>query len=389
MRVALVGPYPVDTSQFDGGVETSFFGLLEGLKSFDDLELHVVTFVPGAKEVRRNGDGRVAVTYFPSPVRLNNLILYRPQRRVLREVIGALRPDIVHAQDAISYGYMTLRSVRDVPVVLSVHGIVREEIKYMESRLDRVRTWLTGPPIQRYCVRRARYLLEPSSYPERYFGDLISGRVFEVGNPIGDRFFEAETAPEPGTVLYAGGVIPGKRVVELVEMLASVRTQVPEARLRIAGNTSDANYVAAVRARALGLGIADSVTLLGTLSPAEIVEEYRRASVFVLASAQENSPMVIAEAMAVGVPVVATRVGGVDSLVDHGKTGFLVNVGDAADLARRVSALLLDRDECAALAAAARELARRQFRSRQVAERVRDAYEQVLADHSPPRSARG
>ena len=96
--------------------------------------------------------------------------------------------------------------------------------------------------------------------------------------------------------------------------------------------------------------------------------------------------MVIAEAMAVGVPVVATRVGGVDSLVDHGNTGFLVNVGDAADLASRVSALLLDREECAAFAASARELARGRFRSRQVAERVRAAYEQVLADQGATRS---
>lgn len=384
MRVALVGPYPLDAARPEGGVEASFVSLLEGLASFEDIEPHVFTFVPGAPETRRATHGTVPVTYFASPARLNNLILYRPHRRLLAQALSTLDPAIVHAQDAIAHGYIALRAAAEFPVAVSIHGIVREEVKFLTSRYDRARTWLAGPPYQRYCVRHARYLLEPSRYPEEYFGEAISGRIFEVGNPIANRFFAAEAAPEPARLLYAGGVTPGKRVLDLVEMLAAVRRQAPETRLRIAGQTGNLNYVAAVRARSEELGVAEHVELLGALSLDDLVEEYRRASVFVLASGQENSPMVIAEAMAVGVPVVATRVGGVHTLVEEGSTGFLVEVGDIERLAVRVSELLGDDPRRRAFAVAARAAAERRFRSSQVAERVRAVYREMLLGTGSP-----
>lgn len=389
MRVALVGPYPLDPNRLSGGVETSFANLLEGLLHFDDVEPHVFSFITGAKAPSRAAESAFPVHYLPSPGRLNNLTLHRSHRRLLAPAIAELRPDLVHAQDSIAYGYTTLRAVRGLPVVLSIHGIVREEIKFMPRRYDRFRTWATGPPIQRYCVRHARYLIEPSRYPEEYFGELVRGHIFDVGNPIADRFFEASPAPEPSTLLYAGGITPGKRVLDLIDVLAALSPRLPGARLRIAGHTDNTEYVAAVRERARTLGVDARVTLLGGLSPGEMVEEYRRAAVFVLASGQENSPMVIAEAMAVGVPVVATRVGGVHSLVVDEQTGFMVEVGDIAGFAERVAGLLESEPTRAAFAAAARARAESRFRSIQVAERVRAVYRQMLGERDVGAAAAG
>jgi glycosyltransferase involved in cell wall biosynthesis len=126
------------------------------------------------------------------------------------------------------------------------------------------------------------------------------------------------------------------------------------------------------------LGLEDRVSLLGALPAERLMEEYRHASVLVLPSAQETSPLVIAEAMAAGVPVVATRVGGVAHLVDDGRTGFVVEVGDVGALAQRIAALIGDDDTRRAFSSAARSCAQR-FRPAAVAARVHAVYQRALS----------
>lgn len=382
MRVVLIGPYPVDKNRPSGGVEASFLNLLEGLRVFGDVEPHVVTFVPGAKRQLSADNGSYPVRYLPGRSRFNNLTLYRGNRLTLQRALAELRPDIVHAQDAIGYGYVSLRAAGRVPVVVSIHGIVREEPKHLAMGLERLRTGVARARVQAYCIRHARYLLQPTTYPEEYFGREIRGRIVDVGNPIADRFFEVERAPERGRLLFAGTVSRGKRLLDLVEALPLLRRSVPDVSLRAAGPTPDPAYLSLVRARIAELGLEDRVTLLGPLTPAELLEEYGRASLLVLPSGQETSPMVIGEAMAVGLPVVATRVGGVPYLVEDGRTGFVVDVGDVDAIAERASRLLAADRRGFEFGAAARRVACERFRSADVAARVRDVYLAALGEGS-------
>jgi glycosyltransferase involved in cell wall biosynthesis len=380
MRVVLVGPYPAGGARFAGGVETSFFNLVEGLRPFEDVEAHVVTFVLGAGESRHEEADGVSVHYLPGRARLNNLTFYRSNRRRLERLLVELAPDVVHAQDAAGYGYVALRAVRDVPVVVSIHGIVREEPSHLARRADRVRTRLARIAVERYCIRHAPYLVGPTRYPADYFGSEIRGRFRELDNAVSSRFFDAVPAPERGRVLYVGGVTRGKRLLDLVDALAQTRRRVPAAHLRVAGPASDGEYAARVAARIRERGLESAVELLGSLPPADLVEEYRRAALLVLPSGQETSPMVIGEAMAVGVPVVATRTGGLPYLVRDGETGWLVAVADVAALAERMSHALLDEQARSAAAAAARDAAARRFDPALVAARALGVYRSAVAD---------
>jgi glycosyltransferase involved in cell wall biosynthesis len=134
-----------------------------------------------------------------------------------------------------------------------------------------------------------------------------------------------------------------------------------------------------VAARVGELGLARNVKLLGALPEERLLEEYRRATVLVLPSSQETSPMVISEAMAVGVPVVATRTGGIPALVADGETGSLVGVGDVAALADRLVRILRDDTSARAMAGAARIVAAERFEPAAVATRMHDVYLSALA----------
>lgn len=376
VRVALVGPYPRDASRVGGGVETSLTYVASGLSRLEDVEPTVISFAPGLDEPVQTSVGGTAVIHLPETRRLGNLTLRAAERRYLGRALADLQPDVVHAQDALRYGYLSLRAT-SAPVAVSIQGVVREEVKYAESRAARAHLRLVGVSMQRYCVRHARLLITSTPYAAEYFGDDVRGRIVDVRNPIGDRFFDIDPVPEPGRILYAGALIPRKRLLDLVEALPRIVDQSPPTRLRVAGPARDQAYAARVRARVQELGLESRVDFLGDTSPERLADEYRSASVFCLPSGQETSPLSIGEAMAAAVPVVAARAGGVAYLVEDGTSGYVTAPGDVAALADRVSRVLREPDLRLRMGIAGRAAAEASFRVEVVAARLRDVYEEL------------
>jgi glycosyltransferase involved in cell wall biosynthesis len=378
VRVLLVGPYPLDPAVVDSGVQSSFVYLVDGLGEVNGVEPEVISFAHGlARPVHRSDGNGVSITYLPTSGRLSYLTRHAMQRSALRREIEARRPDLVHAQDTLGSGYVSLKSASGAPVVVTVHGITREEVQHLPWGLARARARILGVSIERYCIRHARYLVASTGYPTRYFGTEIRGRISEIDNPISDDFFAVAPRPEPGRVLYAGAIIARKRLLDMVEAMPRLLDRVPTAALRVAGGEPEAAYAASVRARIGMLGLESRVHLLGGLRREALLEEFARASAFVLPSQQETSPLSIGEAMAAALPVVATRVGGVPDLVDEGITGNLVAVGASSALADRLAAILVDPRLRETMGAAAREVAERRFRIDVVAQRFRELYELV------------
>lgn len=378
MRVLLVGPYPVDAEHPVGGVQSSISNLLHALGRQPDLDVHGLSFVPGLRRPFGQETHGVTMQYVGSARRLGFATGLLRERLKVARAIRSLRPDVVHAQDSLVSGYSSLRASKGVPVIVSIHGIVREEVHHLPNGLERVRMQALATRFERHCVREARFLVAPTRYPELYFGDEIRGRIRAVGNPIADAFFAIEHRPQPGLILFAGAVTPLKRLLDLVEALPAIISAVPSARLIVAGSAVDGGYVARVQSRVRALSLEERVTFAGQLRGEEMRAQYARACVLVLPSAQEASPMVIGEAMAAGVPVVATRVGGVEYLVEHGTTGYLVELGSVDDLGSRISGVLADAGRASALGAAARKKAEQTFKADVVAGRLRAVYEEAV-----------
>lgn len=141
-------------------------------------------------------------------------------------------------------------------------------------------------------------------------------------------------APNGLDILCVGRLVPVKDHATLLEALALVRRRLP-ARLHLVG---DGPVQESLRQRAEELGLAQSVIFHG--ADGDVRRHMRAAAVVALASRAEGMPNVLLEAMACGAPVVATRVGGVPDVVEHGRTGLLVAPGQAAELAAALEALL-------------------------------------------------
>ncbi|MBA2281493.1 MAG: glycosyltransferase [Acidimicrobiia bacterium] len=146
-------------------------------------------------------------------------------------------------------------------------------------------------------------------------------------------------------LLFVGRIQPLKGVDVAVEALAAVRRRRPDALLVIVGGASGADGTGEVeRIRALidALGLADNVRFVEPQPHHLLSTYYRAADVVVVPSRSESFGLVALEAAACGTPVVAAAVGGLRTLVDHGRTGFLVDARDPLAYAAAIEAVLDD-----------------------------------------------
>jgi glycosyltransferase involved in cell wall biosynthesis len=150
-------------------------------------------------------------------------------------------------------------------------------------------------------------------------------------------------------------------------------------RLRAVGRFESPQYEAEIAARVRQLQLAEHVFWAGFCQ--DVTAELRQIDLLVLPSLfGEGLPMVVLEAMAAGVPVVASRVPGLPEAIRHGRDGVLVRPGDAADLARAVADVADGRYDWRAMRTSARTRQARLFSDRSMASGVAAVYNEILAD---------
>ncbi len=197
--------------------------------------------------------------------------------------------------------------------------------------------------------------LAPRISPEKirlvYHG--IDLEIFRADGPATERI-QASARP---LVLSVGRLVPKKGHEDLISACAALRSRGVGFDCVIVGSGPLREALSDAIARQ---GLGDVVSLRGAMTHAELIELYRRASLFVLAPRiaedgdRDGIPNVIAEAMALGVPVVATDISGIPELVRHGHTGLLVPSRDTEGMATAMQQLLADRPLADRLAREAR-----------------------------------
>lgn len=266
----------------------------------------------------------------------------------LARALRRLRPQIVniHFASVEAVHFLRLRPLLRYKLVLSVHG---SDILRPNERDAR--------HLPRLLRRADAITAVTSLLAERVkaFPGVDSARVHLITNGVDFNFWSTVTREkaqeDPPTVLSLGRMMPVKGQDVLLEAFALVRDRHPQARLILIGDGPARQEFEQLAAR---LGIADAVDFVGQRDPDDVRIFMGRTAVFALPSRSEGLPLALLEAMAAGLPVVATRVGGVPDVLEPG-TGLLVPPEDAAALAEALSKLLDRPAEAAAMGERARE----------------------------------
>ncbi len=415
LRVALLGEYPVrEDAIHGGGVQSVTHVLAHALARRADVECHVVCATRNpAERYRRVGDLHV---HFLPRLPLPRLATCRAHDvpRLLRAV-RALAPDVVHGQGQDRHGLAAVRCGR--PAVVTPHGVIFVESALLKRHaLDAsgaLRKTLLDRT-EREIFHRATDMIVISRYLTSIYGPLLTARAHYIENPIEERFFCIERRPERGRLLFAGTVVPRKRVGDLIAAVALLKAQggrtgardgevaaregeaaardgeaagaagrlaspwLANLQLRIVGPLANPASEAQVRGLVAQHNLNDTVVLTGGVDQETLFDEYARAELLVLSSREETAPQIIAQAMACGLPTVSSAAGGVPHMVRDGETAALFPVGDVAACAEQIRRLLDDDAQRAAMSTRIAAEARERFHPDAVAAKTVAVYRAVL-----------
>jgi glycosyltransferase involved in cell wall biosynthesis len=194
------------------------------------------------------------------------------------------------------------------------------------------------------------------------------------------RFFPSSQLSAEPRVLFVGDILKAKGVFDLLLAWVHVKRACPHASLTI---VASADYTKGRFSRAMrSLRVDSSITLTGPLPNPAVANLMRQSRLLCLPSHQEGTPLCVMEALACGLPVVATRVGGIPDIVEHDTTGLLIDQGDVEGLATALVTLLRDPSRCARMGQAAHVFARDHLDARKMTGRLVELYDELIANYS-------
>lgn len=170
---------------------------------------------------------------------------------------------------------------------------------------------------------------------------------------VGGPFINKTRKGNSNKIIFVGRLVYGKGVQDLLSVFPVIRALVPDACLEIVG---DGSYRQELERMAEA-----PVHFAGMKTQEEVSELLSGAGIFVNPSYSEGLPSSVAEAMAIGLPVVAYSAGGTGELVENGETGYLVSVGDKSALAQRIVLLLVNKVLAAEMGRAGQEKIRKEY----------------------------
>lgn len=326
----------------------------------------------------------------------------------LRRVVTEERPDVVHAHNWLVDSYLPIKRESPAPLVLTLHDFslvcARKDFMYMG------RSNCSGPGPAK-CLRCAKGMygaaaaiatvggvwamsawergavdrfiavsesvavgngLVERGLPHRVIPNFILSPETAAGGALADDAAPAGLPAEP-FLLFVGAIRRIKGVHVLLRAYAELQAPPPLVLIGYPGPETDA----------LLRDLPRGVTFLENVPHAGVMAAWRRSRLGIVPSiSRDASPTVVLEAMASGVPLVASRIGGIADLVDDGRSGILVEPGDVAALRDAIARILGDDRLVRQLASGARERATA-FMADAIVPRIETVYAEAIGEARP------
>jgi len=350
--------------------------LLQGFAMLSNVEIHVISCV---RQPMKSPE-KIAPNIWYHALLVPKIgwmsTGYQGCIRAARKKLQELQPDIVHGQGTERDCGMTA-IFSGFPNVLTIHGNMRLIARLTRPPLFSF-NWF-NKYVEAFTIPRSLGVVCITNYTREAVRDLAR-RTWVVPNAVDANFFDVKSRPDSvPTVLVVGLISPRKNQNAFILALDDLVRKIPF-RVRFIGNAADDVYsqefLHLVSKRAW-------CEYAGPCSPEEVRRHLCGAGMLALPSLEDNCPMVVLEAMAAGVPVLAANVGGIPDLVEDRRTGLLCDPTRPASMSDAVEWMFGHPAEVRTMAETANREARERFHPRVIASRHVGIYREVTGRSMP------
>lgn len=357
--------------------ETPYFGtapaaLLEGFKIIGEPEVHVIS----GSQARMSSPAKLANNICFHGFTVPKLGWLRTGYSgcffAVRKILAGIKPDLIHAQGTERDCAFTA-ALFPCPKVLTIHGNCRAIVQLRRSKPFTY--WWLQAQLEKFSIPRFDGVVCISRYTQNWVTGLAK-KTWLLPNAVESNFYEIrlQKAEGPPLILVVANVDARKNQNGLILSLDQLSKQHPF-ELRFFGKCGKDPYGQEFRR----LVQARSWCVWGGMLERDRLRlEFAKATAVVLPTWEDNCPMVVLEAQAAGVPVIASNVGGIPDLVQDGRTGLLTDPARPETMSKALARLLGDSGLASRLAEEGRSQAKTRFHPKVIAEKHLEIYRQVI-----------
>ena len=324
-------------------------------------------------------------------------VLWPYYEHKFKEVIEDFKPDVIHIFGSELYHGLAARVAGNIPMVLHIQGLLSLYIyillppgfsrrEYIMSgnglqgkfhHLQYLAYWKRSVYREKAILNAVPYVIGRTDWDRQAMAVLNpKAKYYYGGEILRDVFYEARERQIPNVPTITTTIsFPTYKGYDVILKVANILKN--ELHLNFQWNVYG-NIDPDFMEKYIGLSHQDlNVNLCGVASAETLRDALLSSTMYFHSSYIENSPNSVGEAQMVGVPVVASRVGGTDSMVEHGKTGFLYPVTDPYMAAYYIKRLIVNEEENMAIGKKAKEIALVRHDKRQIVKELLDVYEQI------------
>ncbi|MBO0932080.1 glycosyltransferase family 4 protein [Fibrella aquatilis] len=349
------------------------------------VRITVVSYNPAIAQDEETVKDGVRYIYLKVPDdKIDLLTGYRRRVRRVREYVNEIgsQYDLVHIHGT-EQQYAAMGSGLTMPKVLSAQGFVTEYYKYLPSKPEyRHASWAVASYYEKKYAPTIRHFIGRTHWDKAIIRqlqpDAIIHHNWELMRPEFYEPIDATANAHADAMLFVGGLNDIKGIREALKALNMLRQKLP-IRLIVTGYGDTESLVKLAQSLNLPNVPASALEHRGMLSAPQLWQAYHEAFCLLHPSYIDNSPNSVSEAQLAGLPVVASNVGGVSSMIESGETGILTSL-EPVDIARGVEQLWESPDLRQKIARQARHISLERFDAKHITDETKAIYERVLSN---------
>ncbi len=368
---------PLNIENIKGGVHSATINLLRGFIELH-IEMRVLVFTREVKkQLTYKFSKNIDIVYFNEgifPYHSLNYLTYAPF--ILKKQIKEFNPSVIHYQEGNSFMLTRLLGVWKRPIIQTIHGMSLEEAKRKGKVKDKI-IWYFNGLIQKLMT--PKNIIHLSEFSKNRIKNIHLNNEIIIPNAIREEYFKIkEKKKTTNKLLYIGIIDNNKNLSLLLETLDALKKENYIYKLDVIGGFSNDTYRKKIQNFINERGIENQISFHGWLSQYNTRELLSEIDILVVCSKHESLPMVIAEAMAAGKPIIASSVGGIPEMIEENVNGYLYKLTEQNRLVELLKRLFDNSNDINKMGQMGKGLAMLKYDCKKVANKTFDFYNKVI-----------